>query len=518
MTRKRPGRLVHAACLLSLMAVTAASCQRAEPAPPNTLVLAVEAGPRLLDPRLYTDAAAAKAGDLLFNGLVQRNDDFSIAPDLAESWETPSPVKYVFHLRPGVVFHNGRPLTSADVKATVKYILDPANKSPRRSALLVIGSIETPDDLTVIFNLTEPSAPFLGELTLGIVPAGAGDETARAPVGTGPFRLSEYRIEEKIVFRRHERYHEGPPPLDGVIFKIIPDETVRVLELEKGGVDLVMNPITPDILPRLRENPDIKVVTRLGTNYSYLGFNLEDELTGDIAVRRAIAHAIDREGIIKYILKGLARPAAGPISKASAYYEPGLEKYGYAPAKARRILDDAGYEDPDGDGTAVRFTLKYSTSQNELRKLIAEAFQWQLGEVGIGLDIRSYEWGTFYADIKKGAFQVYSLTWVGMADPDILHYIFNSSSMPPNGANRGRYNNPRVDELTELGRTTFGSERREVYSEVQKILARELPYVSLWHSVNVAAMKNSVAGFALAPDENLKSLKHVVLREERTGK
>lgn len=500
--------------LLLLIFSVLAACHKPETPPPNTLVIGVESGPVMLDPRLATDAAASKAGDLMFNGLVRRNDDFSIGPDLAESWETPDALTYVFHLKRDVVFHNGKKLTSADVKATYEFILNEKNSSALRGSFEVIESINIQDERTVVFRLKEPSAPFLGSLTVGIVPEGAGREMNDAPIGTGPFRFTEYKIDERLRLEKFAGYFEGPPKLDGVEFRILPDETVRVLELERGSIHMIMNPITPDILPRFRRDKSLRVMTRLGTNYSYLGFNLKDRITGNQAVRLAIAYAIDRESVIKHILKGLAEPATGPVSPASPYYEGDVAVYEYNPEKARRILDEAGFKDPDGEGPAARFTLRYSTSQNELRKRIAEVFQWQLREVGIELDIRSYEWGTFYADIKKGSFQMYSLTWVGIADPDILYYIFHSSSMPPDGANRGRYENPTIDELAERGRVTFGEERKKIYSKAQKILAEDLPYVSLWYSVNVAVVNRCVEGFKVAPDENLKSLKGVRLAGE----
>ncbi len=504
-------RLVLFVSTSLFFSLSLAGCHKTEIVAPDTLVIGIESGPRLLDPRLYTDAASSRIGDLLFNGLVQRDDDFSIQPDLAESWETPSPARYVFHLRPDIYFHDGQKLTSKDILASINFVLDPANKSPWRSSYLMIDSITTPDDTTIIFDLKKPSAPFLGFLTMGITPAETDKDMAISPIGTGPFKFVDYKTEERVTLVRNESYFDGRAKLEGVIFKIIPDETVRVLSLEKGAVHLIMNPITPNILPRFKDNPNLKVISKLGTNYSYLGFNLKDPLTGKLEVRKAVAHAIDRRGIIKYILKGLAEPATGPLSPASKFYEGGARKYDYDPAKARKILDDAGFKDPDGDGPKVRFALKYSTSQNELRKRIAEVFQFQLGKVGIGLDIRSYEWGTFYSHIKKGNFQIFSLTWVGIVDPDILYYIFNSSSAPPDGANRGGDKNERVDELTELGRVTFGEERKVVYSKIQRIIADDLPYVSLWHSVNVVVMDKRVEGFVVAPDENLKSLKDVVL-------
>lgn len=497
------------------LALALYGCVNREAAAPGVLVIGMEAGPRSLDPRMYTDAAASKAGGLLFNGLLARDDNGALVPDLAESLESPSPARYLFRLRGGVKFHDGRALTSRDVKATIEWILDPANASPRRSAFETLASIETPDELTAVFNLSEPTSPFLDELTQPIVPAGAGPEMAERPVGAGPFAFVENRHEERLVLRANHDYFEGAPQLRGVIFKIIPDETVRALELERGGVHLLMNPITPDLLPRYRANPCLRVVTRQGTNYSYLGFNLGDPLTGDLAVRRAIAHALDRRNVITHILKGLATPASGMLTPVNEYYEPDVAAYPYDPARARAILDAAGYRDPDGGGPLPRFTLRYATSQNEIRKRIAEVFQWQLAQAGIGLDIRSYEWGAFYDSIRKGAFQMFSLTWVGLYDPDIYRHVFHSASTPPQGANRGRFRDARIDLLTELGRRVTGEERRRAYSEVQKIVAERLPYVSLWHGVNVAVMRANVNGFALAPDENLASLRRVWIGPEK---
>ncbi len=494
--------------LLVILAISLPACHGEAPIGPNTLVIAIESGPVLLDPRLATDAAASRIGDLLFSGLVKRNDNFSIAPDLAIKWKMPNEKTYVFHLRGGVKFHNGKALTSRDVKAEYDFILDPKNKSPLKGTFKAIDKIEAPDELTVVFRLKRPSASFLGNLTIGIVPEKT-EAATMAPVGSGPFKFVKYDLDEKLVLTRYDNFFDGGAKMESIIFRIIPDETVRTLELERGGAHMIMNPITPDLLPRFKKDKRLKVVTRVGTNYSYLGFNLEDKLTKNRPVREAVALAIDRDAIIEHILKGLAEPATGPISPSIEFYEGNVAKYGHNIRKAKKILDDAGYTDPDGDGPRMRFTLKYSTSQNELRKRIAEVFQWQLGLAGIGLDIRSYEWGTFYADIKGGNFQLYSLTWVGIVDPDILRYIFHSASAPPDGANRGRYNNRRVDELTDMGDKTFGDERKKIYSEIQKIVATDLPYVSLWYSVNVAVMDKRVIGFTLAPDENLKSLKNV---------
>ena len=498
-------RPILAALVIIASLSAPAGCRKTEARKPGELFVAIEVEPRTLDPRYYTDAASSKIGGLIFEGLV-RNDGVSIKPGLAQKWETPSPATYVFHLRPGLKFHDGKRLTSRDVKASFEHVMNPENKSPRMAAFSGVKSITAPDELTVKFELKAPSAPFLGELAMGITPAGSGKEMEENPAGAGPFMLRQ-RENGRVDLAAFKDYHEGAPKINRLVFRIIPDETVRILELEQGGVDLIMNPITPDVLPRFEKNPALVVLKSQGTNYSYLGFNMEDKITGDMEVRRALAMAIDRASIITHIMKGLATRADGMFPEGSPWHAEGLASHPYDPEEARRILDNAGYEDPDGEGPALRFTLQFSTSQNELRKRLAEVYQWQLSKVGVGLDIRSYEWGTFYSHIVKGNFQMYSLTWVGISDPDIMHYIFHSSMIPPNGANRGRYRNNEVDAATERGKSTFGDDRAQVYAVAQREIARELPYIPLWHSVNVAVAARGLKGFELAPDESLESLK-----------
>lgn len=493
------------AVLFAFIAFFSLSCSKTPAIEPGFLTMALEAGPAMIDPLKSTDAVAAKIEGLVFNGLVKRNDDFTISPDLAERWEfIGDPLRAVFHLRSGVKFHDGSAFTSRDVKRAVDFILNPENASPLRSSFADVQWVEAPDNQTVIFNLNRKTAPFLDSLTFGIPKLGAPN-----PTGTGPFRLAEIKRDEKVTLERNAGYFGGPPKISRLVIKIIPDETVRSLSLESGDVQIIMNPITPDLLPRFRENQRLKVVTSPSANYSYLGFNMDDPLAGNVAVRKAVAYAIDRESLMRHILKGLAEPATGPLPPFSRFYEGAVERYGYDPEKAKKILDDAGFTDPDGPGPAKRFTLRYSTSQNELRRRIAEVFQWQLEKVGIGLDIRSYEWGAFYADIKKGNFQVFSLTWVGVSDPDILRYMFHSESMPPDGANRGRYKNAQLDGLLETGVMAGEEERKRVYSEAQKIIAQGLPYVSLWRPMNVAVVDRRVREFRLSPDEGIKSLKNV---------
>ena len=233
-------------------------------------------------------------------------------------------------------------------------------------------------------------------------------------------------------------------------------------------------------------------------------------MLSNFQVRKALALAIDRQAIIRDLLRGLARPASGVLAPSHWAYHGQVAQYAFDPARARRLLDEAGYPDPDGDGPEKRFVLSYKTSQDRLRIRIAEVIGKYLEAVGIGVEIRSYEWGTFFADIRNGNFQLFSLTWVGVTEPDIYHYVFHSRSLPPDGANRGGYANPGLDRLLEQGRRETDSEkRREVYARVQEIVAGDLPYISLWHNEEVAVLSREIRGFQVYPGGDLISLQQV---------
>lgn len=488
------------------------SCYSPGSIEPKALVIAIESNPTNLDPRLAADAASVRIIQLIYNGLMKWDENFKLMPDLAERVENPDPITYIFTLKPGVKFHHGKELTAQDVKYTLESILDPGLKSPNFSSLEPLKEVEVLDNRRLRLKLKQPFAPFLSSLTIGIVPEDlarkAGYNLGTRPVGTGPFLLETRAASDRFVLAANRDYFEGRPSLGKVVIKVVPDDTVRVMELMSGAVNLIVNAIPPDMLPVLQKEKDIQIKLSPGTAYSYLGFNLKDPILSKREVRAAIAHAIDRPGIIKHLLKGTAYPATGILAPANFAYEPRVEEYRYDPERARALLDKAGYPLPAKGGP--RFRLSYKTSQNDVRRLIGEALMAQLKEVGIDVTMRSYEWGTFFNDIRSGNFQIYTLTWVGISDPDVLYYIFHSESAPPKGANRGRYSNLAVDRLLVAARGQASLEKRkELYGQVQKLLAHDLPYVSLWYTVNVAAWRKEVKGFRLTPAADFTSLKEV---------
>ncbi len=471
--------------------------------------------PASLDPRIGTDAQSERLDSLLFSGLVERDAQMNIRGDLAETWETPDPLTYIFHLRRGVYFHDGRPLTSADVKYTFDSILSNAISTPKRSSFRIVREIEAPDPATVIFRLSEPYAAFLWNVArpaIGIVPANAAADFAAHPIGSGPFRFVSARQDEDVVLARSPNYFRTPPAIDEVRFRVVPDAIVRALELRKGSADIEMNSLTADMVAALRQDHDLGVSEQPGTNYSYIAFNFGDPALSRREVRQALACATDRDSIVKYLLRGQARVADDVLPPNSWAYDPAIAHFAYDPAHAAQLLDAAGYpRRPELGGMRLHLVLK--TSTDESSRLLGAVLQDQWRRVGIDLELRSLEIATLFSDMTRGSFQLYYSRWVGgNDDPDMFEFIFSSKRIPPNGANRGHYRNARLDALLEQARIEPSMDRRrQLYGEVQQIVAEDLPYLSLWYSDNISVHRRRIGDIALTPTGDYDFLAGITL-------
>jgi peptide/nickel transport system substrate-binding protein len=469
--------------LLALAALLALVGCRSAPRDPGTVVFLIESSPANLDPRIGTDAQSQHIDELLFDGLVARDASFHFTPALAERWEQPNPLTLVFHLRGGVRFHDGRLLTARDVQWTIDSMRSGVVISPRAGAYASVDSIQAPDDRTVIFHLKRPDNFLLTNLStgaLGVVPSGSGREFWQHPVGTGPFRFVSQQIDQNVVVERNPLSWSTVPKLNRVRFAVVPDAITQSLELEKGSGDLAINSLPMDSLPILAARPNLLIEQAPGTQIQYLGFNLRDPLLKDVRIRQAIACSIDRDLIIRTLMRGHAQPALSLLPPSHWAYTGDVDRYDYDPARAAKLLNESGHA-PASNG--IRFHIAMKTSNDEGTRLLAAVLQQQLARAGIALDLRSYETATFYSDVRNGAFQMYSLRWIGGNEqPDIFSYAFATSNFPPKGANRGHYSNPRLDALLDDGAQNPGpSRRRADYVEAQQILARDLPVINLWY-------------------------------------
>jgi peptide/nickel transport system substrate-binding protein len=493
---------------LLMASMLAAGCARGRPAG-NIIVVAITNSAVNLDPRVGTDEASQKAHQLLYSTLVKIDDQLRTVPDLAETLEQPDDVTYVATLRRGVMFHNGRELTADDVVYTFRSFLDPSFRG-RSGAYRLLKSVEARDRYTVVFTLKEPFGPFRVNLVMGIVQAGSGEANARSPIGTGPYKLKAFVQDDRLELEPFAGYFGGRPANDGIVLKVVPDDTMRGLELRKGTVDLVVNDLAPDIAYQLRQEGRLGVTTTPGTDYAYIGLNLRDPILSNLEVRRAIGYAIDRDAIVKHLRREFATVAVGIVPPMSWAFERQVFDFTHDPARARRMLDAAGFGDPDGDGPLPRFRLSLKTSTSEVYRVQAAAIQHDLARVGIAVDVKSNELQTLFADVLRGNFQLYTLQWVGVTDPDMLRRVYHSRQAPPAGLNRVYYSNPDVDRLIDAAAAAADDERRRpMYAKAQQLIAADVPYISLWYKTNIAVFQPDITGVKLSPIADFAFLKDV---------
>jgi peptide/nickel transport system substrate-binding protein len=498
-------QLCVVACALAVIFVGCARDRRL----PGFVQVDVETSPTALDPRYATDAISERIDELMFDPMVRLNSQGGFTGDLAENVQRTSPTEIIFHLRQGVHFSDGRELTARDVKYTFDFVADRRNRSPKAGGFQQLARIDALDDYTIKMTTRGPYAPALEMAMLGIVPVGTPGRNSGAldaPSGTGPFKLRNFARDDRVVLERSSSPNANG--VAGIVFKVVPDPTVRALELVERICDLAPNDIQPDLLPYLRAQNGLDVITSAGTTYWYLTFNFRDPALRDLRVRRAIAHAIDREEIIRAYLRGTARIASGMLTPENWAYDGAVTTYPYDPDQARKLLEAAGYK---ADRRGMRdLILVYKCAPEGAR--MGEIIQAMLRRVGIEVQIRSNEWATFYDDMQRGNFDIAAMPWIGIRDPHHYCMVFDSRMTPPRGLNRGDYSNPEMDRLVEAGDATLEeTARKKLYAQVQKLAADDLPYVSLWWQDNVVVMNRTVATFRPYPNGSLLGLATLTL-------
>jgi peptide/nickel transport system substrate-binding protein len=475
-----------------------------------TVKIAWESQVRSFDPRGAVDANSQYLEDLIHCSLISFDRAGNIQPQLAANkpkWIEPTTLH--LKLRKNIKFSDGKPVTAADVKATYQSLID-SRDFARRLAFKDVKSITTPKPNELEFHLQKPDATFVSNLVVGILPKdviAANKGPLKQSPGCGPFQIAGTDVNE-LTLEPNPHYSLGPKPkVNKVLIKIVKSEKTRFAKLRAGEIDIAQNNINRELVDDVqRKYPGLEVMAEPALKTTYLGFNMKDPITGNPAVRQAIAHAIHRPSIIKLLLGGLATPASSLLPPSSPYFNDKIDNPAYDVAKANAILDKA---DLPKKGR-YRFKISYKTTIDATRINIARAVASQLKKIGIDVVVEPMEWGRFKQDVESGRVQMWGLTWVGFKDPDILRYAFASESIPPNGGNRGHYQNKKLDQLLAKGRTTLNEEKRkDIYFQAQKIIANELPYIFLWHEQNFAIVNQRLKGFQLYADGRLSSLARV---------
>jgi peptide/nickel transport system substrate-binding protein len=473
-----------------------------------------------LIPNITSDSASHDIGNLIYSNLVRTDKDLRLEGELAKGWEiSKDEMTITFHLREGVKWHDGVPLTADDLDFTYRYMIDPKTPTAYGESFRQIKQAEVLDRYTYRVTYEKPYAPALLSWGLWILPkhileapwkAGVDLRTTiqnRHPIGSGPYQFREWKTGEKVVLEANPEYFDGRPYLKRVVYRVIPDQSTIFLELKARNIDLAgLSPI------QYRRQTDYPAFRKgfdryryLSNSFAYLGFNLLDSRFQDKRVRQAIAYAINKQEIIDGVLLGLGQPAVGPYKPGTWWYKADVKTYPFDPERARALLAEAGWTAKNSDGILERdgkpFSFTIRTNQGNLvRQQTAEIIQRRLRAVGIDVKIHVVEWAAFINTfIRKKDFEAIILGWGLGLDPD-QYDIWHSSKAGPDELNHISYKNPRVDELLEAGRRTFNeATRKAIYGEFQDLMAEEQPVIFLYVPDALPVVSSRVRGIQPAP-------------------
>ncbi|HEX3249119.1 MAG TPA: ABC transporter substrate-binding protein [Pyrinomonadaceae bacterium] len=493
---------------LTLLLIIPPGCRRPRS---NAFVIALGDNVRTLDPigsPASVDAASERVRTLMFNSLVRKNEKFDYTGELASDIKrSDDGLTYTFTLHDGVKFHDGRALSSADVKYTLDLVF---SSNFAKSASFYdadkrsyIKSVEAPDPRTVVVTLTKPWIGLLSNLVpIAIIPKDSYESQKTHPLGTGPFKFINYDSAQQVCdMEAFPEYWEGASKLQTVRVRVISDMNALQAELQAGRVDIAPLPtsLSPDAVRRLEQDPNLQVKIFTGSNVVLLTINTSASPLDNVKVRQAIAYSIDRETMIKSLLQGIGKIAPSIIPEESWAYSTG-QTYSYDPAQAKKLLDEAGFPDPDGDGPRMRFAkpLIYKLSGSSISgRQYAGVIQNYLKEVGIPVEIQTPEQNTFLDELKRGNFQMAYSQWVGgNQDPIFYKDLFATSEIPTEtrpSRNRSRYSNKELDALLDEAVNTFDRQKGlELYKKIQDIVSHDVPVFPLWYQSNVVIAKKNV--------------------------
>jgi peptide/nickel transport system substrate-binding protein len=480
----------------------------------GSFVIALGDNIRTIDPigSPSVDAASERVRTLMFNSLVKKNERFDYVGELAADpiQRSTDGTVYTFTIRDGVKFHDGKPLTSADVKYTLDLVF---SSSFAKSASFYEGagankksyikSVEAPDARTVVVTLTKPWVGLLSNLVpIAIIPKDSYEAQKTHPLGSGAFKFVSYDNSQQVLdVQAFPDYWEGPSKIQALRVRVIADTNALQAELRAGRVDIAPLPtsLSPDAIKLLGQDPRLQVQQFKGSNVNLLTFNVSQPPLNDVRVRQAIAYAINRESMIKDLLLGQAELAHSILPEDSWAYSTGT-KYSYDPAMAKKLLDEAGLKDPDGDGPQMRFAkpVVFKVSGSSVSaKNYAGVIQNYLKEVGVPVAIETAELNTLFDQLRNGQFQIFYGQWVGgNQDPIFYKDLFATSEIPTQeraSRNRSRYSNKELDALLDEAVNTLDRQKAEVlYRRIQEIVSRDVPVYPLWYQANMVIAKKTV--------------------------
>lgn len=458
--------------------------------------IAVANGPVNLDPRQAVDASSVRLLRLIAPGIIRLDDEFQPTSLYLSLLGHSKYKRFYMEVKPGITYSDGSFLTVFSLKKYYDSIVNEASTSPLKGAFKGLKSIEIENNKRLVFTLKEPNPYFWSALETSVVKLNGQESTN--PIGLGLYSLDLLDGNGNTHLKRLDSNQT-------LKFIVIKDPLVRYLKLVRGDIDIVHNDIGEEIL-QYAKNEGYVIHEAPSTSYSYMGFLLNEGITADFTVRKALSYALNRNKIVKNLLGGRAKPAYSLLSDSHpAHYKADISTYN--PQLAERILEEAGYKK---DENGKRFTLRLAITSNPFVGRLAQIIQQDFAKIGVAVNISSSEWGTFYGNIKKGNFESYILTWVGRFQSDIYRSLFHSDMLPPNGANRGRYQSVQMDKLlNEIMRETDDKKRYEISRNIQKMQENDMIYIPLWKRSHVALTSKNVVDYELMPDGGYEGLMYV---------
>lgn len=488
--------------VLGLLASCSIAClvQAQTPVRGGTLTVGMFQGMQTLDPIKSNDLSERDILYLIYNTLVRLEPDFSVKPELAESWKYENDgMRLVLKLRPGIKFSDGTPLDAEAVKWNFDTRLDPETKSPQRPALsAAVQSVSVLDPLTVAIDMKVADPGLLGLLgqregymVSPTASKAAGPDFGNKPVGSGPFILKEWVRGNQLVVERNPNYWEqGKPYLDRIVLQNIAGSVVGLQRLRTGELDLIPTLTATDIIP-LRGAKDIKLDKAPANRWYSLQWQVDTPPFNNPLLRQAIAHAIDRKKLVDIVMAGQAPISDSPTPEGLWWQSPEVKSYEYDPAKAKELLKQAGY--PNG------VTIPLASPQRTPDTQIAEVVQDQLKAVGITANLEPVSQAESYPRVARRQINFTPMNWTQRPDPDGLFRILFYTGAAQNTTG---YSNKEVDELLDKARAlTDMQARKPLYTKAQQIMIKDLPYVPLFFAIQYLARKETVQGFTWIPDQ-----------------
>jgi peptide/nickel transport system substrate-binding protein len=467
---------------------------------PTTVSIGITNGGWDLIPARDTDFDSNKVYTLIYDNVVNLNSDAEVVPDLAKDWSRESDTQFVFDLEEGVTFHNGEEFTAEDVKYTYDWIQN--NENPRKNYVEAVEDVVVENDTTVRFDLSEPYAPFLYKVHAVMWPLSEtamneyGDDYNQNPVGTGPFQMTSWDSGNKAVLEKYDDYwKDDQPNIDRIEFRILPEDSSKVAQLESGSIDL-LDRMPPQFTDRVENSGNGRVITTAGVSSGRIDFNTDVEPLGDRDVRRAIAWALNKQQITQTVLQGYGNPAKSILPDSFPQYNDSISDFNHPNGdveQAQSLLEDAGYSD-------LSFEIKTSTSSRHERT--ATLVQSMLDQIGIDTSVQTLEGNAFFSQETEGDYEIAVSNWTWFGDPDTLLYLYHTD-----GLNVWNISNDELDELLEQQRRAVDpDERQELIDEIQRIVYEEAYSVYTYYPQRIQGVSNRIEGYEQYANGSFRSL------------